>query len=120
MKFDTTKKGLLSAFKPYQVEILKFLMEKKESAVSGEVWLHLNKHEDTDMHMSRASAIFFLNDMVDEGIVSFCEKSGKGGYHRCYTIIYKTEAELMKFLVEDLEAFIKDELTPKISTNSII
>ena len=33
---------------------------------------------------SRASVIFFLNDMVDEGILDYEEKSGKGGYHRVY------------------------------------
>jgi hypothetical protein len=34
--------------------------------------------------ISRASIINFLNGMVDEGVLDFEEKSGKGGYHRVY------------------------------------
>lgn len=116
MKFDTSKKGLQSAFKPYQVETLLYLINCKEPAISREVFIHLNKQTDETLHVSRASAINFLNDMVEEGIVEFDERTGKGGYHRRYSIIYKTEAELMKFLVEDIEAFVKDELTPEISS----
>jgi hypothetical protein len=33
---------------------------------------------------SRASVINFLNDMVDEGVFDYEEKTGKGGYHRVY------------------------------------
>ena len=39
---------------------------------------------DTPEKMSRASVINSLNDMVDEGILEYEEKSGKGGYHRIY------------------------------------
>ena len=31
-----------------------------------------------------ASVIFFLNDLVDDGILDYEEKTGKGGYHRVY------------------------------------
>jgi hypothetical protein len=34
--------------------------------------------------ISRASIINFLNAMVDEGVLDYKEKSGKGGYHRVY------------------------------------
>ena len=34
--------------------------------------------------MSRASVIFFLNDMVDDGILRYVSKTGKGGHHRVY------------------------------------
>ena len=36
------------------------------------------------MKKSRASVIFSLNDMVDDGILEYEEESGKGGYHRVY------------------------------------
>ena len=36
------------------------------------------------MKKSRAAVIFSLNDMVDDGILEYEEKSGKGGYHRVY------------------------------------
>jgi len=28
--------------------------------------------------------IFFLNDMVEEGLIEYEEKTGKGGHHRVY------------------------------------
>jgi len=42
---------------------------------------YLQNHSDSK---SRASVIFFLNDMVEEGILTYEEKTGKGGYHRVY------------------------------------
>lgn len=33
---------------------------------------------------SRASYIFFLNAMVEEGVLEYEEESGKGGYHKVY------------------------------------
>ena len=36
------------------------------------------------MKKSRASVIFSLNDMVDDGILEYEEETGKGGYHRVY------------------------------------
>ena len=37
---------------------------------------------------SRASIIFFLQDMVEQGILKYRHRSGKGGYHRVYTPLY--------------------------------
>ena len=85
MKLDTTKSGLDSLFKPYQGLLLEHiwgLNEKKEVAVgSGKAWLWLCS---TPEKKSRASVIFFLNDMVDEGVLGFHDRTGKGGHHRLY------------------------------------
>jgi len=34
--------------------------------------------------MSRASIIFFLDDMVEAGLIGYTDKTGKGGHHRVY------------------------------------
>lgn len=34
--------------------------------------------------MSRASVIFFLDDMVEEGVLEYETETGKGGHHRVY------------------------------------
>ena len=39
---------------------------------------------DSELRKSRASVIFSLNDMVDDGILEYEEETGKGGYHRVY------------------------------------
>jgi hypothetical protein len=48
---------------------------------SGDAYRFLQGIPDSK---SRASAIFFLDDMVEEGILEYEEESGKGGYHRVY------------------------------------
>ena len=48
------------------------------------VWYEVNQQLTDDEKISRASIIFFLNDMVDEGILGFRDATGKGGHHRVY------------------------------------
>ena len=85
MKFDTSEKGLLTLFKPYQAAILEHIWELNDEGragvTSGQAYEFLQDHPDSK---SRASVIFFLKDMAEEGILSYEEKSGKGGYHRVY------------------------------------
>ncbi len=85
MKLDTTKSGLDSLFKPYQGLLLEHiwsLNENEKVAVgSGRAHVYLL---GTSEAKSRASVIFFLNDMVDEGVLGFDDKTGKGGHHRLY------------------------------------
>ena len=85
MKFDTSEKGLQTLFKPYQASLLEHIWELNESERiginSGQAYRFLQDHPD---NKSRASVIFFLNDLVEEGVMTYEEKSGKGGYHRVY------------------------------------
>ncbi len=85
MKFDTDKEGLHTLFRPYQALLLEYLWAlNRESRVgvnSGQAHRYLL---DKPEKMSRASVIIFLNDMVDEGILNYEDKTGKGGYHRVY------------------------------------
>ncbi len=85
MKFDTSGEGLNTLFKPYQSALLEHIWELNgEGRVgtnSGQAYRYLQTLPDKK---SRASVIFFLNDMVDDGILDYEEKTGKGGYHRVY------------------------------------
>ena len=85
MKFDTSEKGLKTLFKPYQVALLEHIWELNNpgrvGVTSGQAYKYL---ENDPEKKSRASVIFFLNDMVEEGVLSYEEKTGKGGYHRVY------------------------------------
>ena len=85
MKFDTSEKGLQTLFKPYQTAILEHIWEmndpKRTGITSGQAYKFLHSHPDSK---SRASVIISLNDMVDEGILEYEEKSGRGGYHKVY------------------------------------
>jgi hypothetical protein len=85
MKFDTSERGLLTLFKPYQAALLERIWDLNNSGrvgvTSGQAHEFLTDHPDSK---SRASVIFFLNDMVEEGVMEYEERTGKGGYHRVY------------------------------------
>ena len=85
MKFDTSEKGLLTLFKPYQAALLEHIWKLNESArvgiVSSQAYEFLKDHPDSK---SRAAVIFFLNEMVEEGVLEYEERTGKGGHHRVY------------------------------------
>ncbi len=82
---DTGKIGLEMFFKPYQVEALRVLQFRgEEGANSRIVWNTVN--ETLSSPISRASIINSLNMMVDEEVLSYTERTGKGGYHRVYKL----------------------------------
>ena len=85
MKLDTTKSGLDSLFKPYQGLLLEHIWELNEDEKVG---VNSKRAHDyllgTSEAKSRASVIFFLNDLVDDGILDYDERTGKGGHHRVY------------------------------------
>ncbi len=85
MKFDIKKEGLETLFKPYQVLLLEHIWDLNGNDRTGMNSGQAHKYlQDTPEKKSRASVIFFLNDMVDDGILDYEEKTGKGGYHRVY------------------------------------
>jgi predicted transcriptional regulator len=85
MIFNTSEKGLLTLFKPYQAALLEHIWKlnrnERVGVSSGDAYRFLRDHPDSK---SRASVIIFLNDMVEEDVLEYEEESGKGGYHRVY------------------------------------
>ena len=84
LKFNPSGDGLSKVFLDYQEEAMRLVWKKgEEGMVSREVWSHVNNNLEGKT-ISRASIINFLNRMVDEGVLDFDERTGKGGYHRVY------------------------------------
>ena len=82
--FNPENDGLSKIFRDYHEEAVKFIWEVGETgAISREVWAKVNERL-VGKTISRASIINFLNAMVDEGVLDFDERTGKGGYHRVY------------------------------------
>ena len=85
MIFDTSEKGLLTLFKSYQAALLEHIWKinnpERTGITSGQAHEFLKDHPDSK---SRALLIFFMNNMVEEGVLEYEEKSGKGGYHKVY------------------------------------
>jgi len=115
MPLDTNKKGLAAIFKPWQVPLVLELF--KRELTSGKAHKFL---EDNDIRtspkargpVSRASAIFFLNDLVDEELLSYTAFSGKGGWGRRYSMTLTREEFAHKitglFVSRLLEVFPKE------------
>jgi len=102
MIFDTSGEGLLTLFKPYQAALLEHIWELNNQGrtgiTSGQAHEVLKGHPDSK---SRASVIFFLDDMVEKGVLEYEQESGKGGYHRVY--YPKTDREqFAKYVVETI------------------
>jgi len=84
-KFDPSKQGLRKTLKEYEEISLRYVWSLGEEGVgSGKTWKAVNERLGPDKSMSRASVIFFLNRMVDQGVLDYTSASGKGGYHRVY------------------------------------
>ena len=98
MQYDTEGKGLEKVFKWYIVKLLKHLETTKGGLNSREAYEYLLKG---DSSISRASVINGLNRLVDEGLLLYEEKTGKGGHHRVY-FLEKNEQELKDWITEKI------------------
>ena len=97
--FNPDRDGLGKVFRDYQEEALRLVWNRgSEGVISREVWSQVNQNLNGKT-ISRASIINFLNSLVDEGVLDFDERTGKGGYHRVYRPKLD-ENEFKKFLAE--------------------
>ncbi len=108
-KFDPAKKGLRKTLKEYEEVALKYIWSVGDEGVgSRKTWEVTNERLGTDKSISRASVIFFLNRMVDQGVLGYTTETGKGGHHRVYSPILD-EREYKKYLVKTIvERLFKD------------
>ncbi len=96
MKFDTSKEGLHTLMKPYQAAMMEYIWKNNENErtgiVSREAHQYLHDTGDDELKKSRASVIYSLDDMVEEGVLEYEMETGKGGHHRVYFPAMKPEA----------------------------
>ena len=116
MKLDTTKQGINAVWKNYEAEAISYLLNMGEKgANSGAVFKHvLFMLEQAGGTISRASVIFFLNRLVSDGLANFTTRTGKGGYHRVYSLIDRTRTAfdasvIDKFLYKLWETYPENE-----------
>ena len=101
-KFDPAKSGLRKTLREYEEIALRYIWEMgDEGAGSGKSWMHVNEQLKDGKSISRASIIFYLNRMVDEGVLGFRDATGKGGHHRIY-IPKLDEKGYQKYIVKTL------------------
>ena len=108
-KFNPAETGLRKTLREYEEIALRYIWSLgEEGAGSGKAWEHVNEELGEGKSISRASVIFYLNRMVDEGVLGFRDATGKGGHHRIY-ITKLDESGYKKYIVRTLlESVMKD------------
>jgi predicted transcriptional regulator len=105
-KFDHSKHGLRKTLKEYEEIGLRYIWARgEEGAGSGKTWEAVKKTLGPEKTISRASVIFFLNRMVDQGVLDYRTATGKGGHHRVYYPIMDERGykkHLLKTVVESM------------------
>ena len=91
MILNTSKDGWETILKPYQIVAMNYLWrEDVEHGSSRDVYVAVNEVLGKDA-ISRASIINSLNMLVDEGVLTYHEITGKGGHRRIYKPVYDME-----------------------------
>lgn len=115
-----TPDDLRAIFKQYQIHALNVVWAHPEGVTSGEVWKSVNTMLAPET-ISRASVIFFLNKLVDNDILDYTERTGKGGYHRVYkpamTWSEFEELVIWRFIEKLMLIFPENEITHKTPEN---
>ena len=108
-KFDHSKHGLRKTLKEYEEIGLRYIWAQGEKGAStGKTWTAVTEALGPDKSISRASVIFFLSRMADQGVLGYRSATGKGGYHRVYYPIMD-ERGYKKHLVKTVvESMMKD------------
>ena len=105
-KFNHSKHGLRKTLKEYEEVGLRYVWAQGEKGVgSGKTWKAVSEALGPDKSISRASVIFFLKRMVDQGVLSYRTTTGRGGYHRVYYPVMDERGYkkyLLKTVVESL------------------
>ncbi len=114
-KFSPSKQGLRKTLKEYEEIGLRYVWSVGMKGVgSGKTWKAVTEALGPDKSISRASVIFFLSRMADQGVLDYRTITGKGGHHRVYYPIMDERGykkHLLKTVVESLMRDFPEETT---------
>lgn len=99
-KIDTAKDTILAIMKPHHHGIISMILEAKTGRTTSELHVAL---EAENYIISRASVINYCKLLAANGVVSFEERTGKGGYHRVYSKLMSWESILESIHMQVLE-----------------
>lgn len=93
-KIDTAKDTILAIMKPYQHGLISMILESKKELTTNELHIAL---EAENYIISRASVINYCKLLAANDVISFEERTGKGGYHRVYSKLMTWE-QILEFI----------------------
>jgi predicted transcriptional regulator len=99
LEIDASQQGLRMFLRDWQEEAMTVLWDNSQKEyISREVFNQVNQRLSSGS-ISRASIINFLADMVEKGVLSMTETTGKGGHRGVYSS-NMDESGFKKFVVE--------------------
>jgi len=108
--FDPEETGLRKMLKDWEELTLRCVWSfGEEGATSGDVWKAVNETlSESDRSISRASICFFLDDMVELGVLGYTMETGKGGWHRRYAPFLDERGYIKHVIKTNLESMLRD------------
>ena len=108
-KFDPSQPGLRKTLREWEEIALRYLwFIGGEGANSGPIWRHVNEQLGPEKSRSRASVIIIMNRLVDQGVLSYREGTGKGGPHKIYYPLMDEKGYLKYLLKTMVESMMRD------------
>ena len=105
--------GFNILFADYEKAIIDLMLTYPKKKGWGSSEMHRAVRAE-GIDISRASVIFYMNFLVDEGIADFESATGKGGHHRLYSIP-GTENDVKKLIITKIVNALGEALDGKLS-----
>ena len=108
-KFDPAQPGLGKTLKNWEDLALRYIWEVGEvGAGSGTIWKNVNEQLGSGESISRTSVIFFMNRLLEQGVLGFRDGTGKGGHHKIYYPLMDEKGYLKYLLKTMVESMKRD------------
>ena len=108
-KFDPSQPGLGKTLKNLEDLALRYIWEVGEvGAGSGTIWKNVNEQLGSGESISRTSVIFFMNRLLEQGVLGFRDGTGKGGHHKIYYPLMDEKGYLKYLLKTMVESMKRD------------
>ena len=108
-KFDPSQPGLRKILREWEELALRYVWSEVDNgAASRPIWENVNTRLGEGESISRASIIYFMNRLVDQGVLGYRDRTGKGGHHKIY-YPQMNEKEYRKYIIKTIvESMIRD------------
>ena len=108
-KFDPSQSGLRKILREWEELALRYVWSVgEEGATSLPIYDNVNEQLGAGESISRASVIVFMNRLVDQGVLSYREGTGRGGVHKFYYPLMDDERYVKYIIKTMVESLMRD------------
>jgi predicted transcriptional regulator len=108
-KLDPSQPGLRKILREWEELALRYVWSEGDNgAASRPIWENVCTQLGEGESISRASIIFFMNRLVDQGVLGFRDATGKGGHHKIYYPLLDETGYVKYVLRTIIESMMRD------------